>query len=173
MTYDGTDPDDDGVVEGDVDNESVNTEKASITNETYVEVVRGTGISIASATWVNLDASQQRDTRNEYDENGNAQFIPDETGHYRITIKAEFAVGSSGDLLLIRFRNVTDGTTVDGGREDMRAPTTNNEVHTVEVTTELTAGKAYEIQIRNNSSSDTVGGDRAKTQSTIERVILE
>jgi len=158
------DPRESTLVEGrvrEVDAESVLADtleagEASVTNETVIELIRDTGSNtIPADTYVNLYDGDSKDNRDEF--NNNAQFVPDKTGYYFIQIEGDIRGSTSqGDELSLRVFNVTDSDPPvaphKATAEDSNVVPDNTFI------VELTAGKAYEIQITDSKSSFKING---------------
>lgn len=141
------------------ESEMVRTGQADITNESFVRAPRTTdNTGIASGTYVDIPDSEAKDARGELD--ANYHFTPDESGEYDIGIRVNLNNGGTADLIGVRVYNVTDGVqnVLSQLEEDVnsyaRIPTFN--------TIELTAGKEYAFQVRDNTSTvDLVAADTA------------
>jgi len=142
-----------------ITSESVTTEQADITNETFIVPVRNAESgSITAGTWTNVFTASVADNRGEF--NGNSQFVPDDGGWYSIMADIPLLTGSSNDRIRARLRNVSDGVSVgSGGASDTenrgRTLAAGSDVINLTFTLafELTAGKAYEIQAQNVDSA--------------------
>lgn len=130
--------------------DSVSTDEADVTNETSVEATRAADSASTSAgTWINAYDSESKDIRGEL--NSSAQFSPDESGDYFITIGIDIRGSTSkGDLIRTRVQNVTDNSTVDNSF--FQAPASFAIQNSPYIVT-LDSSKTYELQITNSDSS--------------------
>jgi len=146
--YDGTN------VVADVDNTSVSTEEADVTNESFVRGTRSTETSsISSATRTNIVDGESKDNRGEF--NASQEFVPDKTGEYEIT--GQVQIGGStgtGDEIFLEVR--VGSSSIRTANFDT---TTNNRRYNFSFAPELTAGNAYTVKAYNNNSSFTINTD--------------
>jgi len=155
-----------------VDANSVSTDEANVTGETYVESVLGsTNSGVSAGTWVTVADSEQEDARDEYT---GQKLAPDKSGYYEITGIVAFSGISDGDQVRARVRNVTDGNTVDPWIFNLPTSTSNDHYIPFTCKKELSAGKEYEIQATNGDSSFDLSGGSGIAQSgyTIERQVV-
>lgn len=136
---------------------SVSTDEADITGETYIKADRESkqSSSINAGNWDNLyDSEDTVDNLNEFDESGNAQFVPGESGVYTIKGGAAFQSPSDGDRLQARILDVDNSNIVPPGTIfDINVGATEDAIIPFNVDVDLTAGTSYEVQARNVSSS--------------------
>jgi hypothetical protein len=143
---------DDPVVDSLTSN-SVNTEKANITDETLVDVYPSTDQSVPSATWTEVKFdTEDADVLGEFDITNN-QFSPASDGYYQILCSVTLDGGASGDQVGLRFQNITDGEAVT---VYFATHTGGFVTASSNITRKLFSSKNYEVQIQNYDSSDTI-----------------
>jgi hypothetical protein len=156
MTYDPVDTTDDGVVDADVDNQSLTTDEANITNETFIRAERSSASnSTSTGTRINIFDTAVKDVRGEF--NGSAQFEPDESGEYLFIIHCEIdGAGNPGDEVRCVIWDVTNSTVLQKNSARASITTIGSRVNFV-FSAALSAGDTYEVRAANNNSSYEIG----------------
>ena len=128
---------------------AVSTKIADITDMTFIKAQRDSDSATTSAgDYINVFDNRSADNRDELNQSG--QFSPDNSGEYDIILNVALNNGASGDEIVVRFRNTTDGTDKDaivvvGDRMPAYANLT--------FTFELDSSKTYEVQATDLDSS--------------------
>jgi hypothetical protein len=150
-----------------IETPSLNTEQASITNETYVEAYLDTSITgVAAGNYTNALDTEIDDSRGEFSSN---QFTPDETGTYSVIGGVRMRGGASGDDYVARLHKPSDGNNA------MFWQYTNHGGNTtlpILYQGELIGGTVYELQVQNLDSSYEVESGADQTRVTIERGVI-
>jgi len=147
---------------------SVDTDRITVNSEVLVDVLLTSDQSISTATWVTIDFDQENnDVTDDYDI-GKNHFSPPEDGHYRIELTARFSAGTNSDTVGLRLVNITDND--EERRFRSSAASAADFSVTFVVVKRLLSAKTYELQARNNSSSDVLEGASGKsTYMTVSR----
>lgn len=122
------------------------------TNLTNIEADRTSdSASTPSNTYINLVTTEVSDNRNEFDESGSLQFVPDKGGWYNFYGGCRIENATDGDGCLVRLYNVTQSSSVGPG---ISFQTNGNAAATpISMRRNLTAGETYEVQATNGDSS--------------------
>lgn len=157
-----------GAAWANIHGDSVTTEQADITGETFVRATRGSTTSTITANnYVNVFDGESKDARGEF--NASAQFTPDESGEYFIIVGLEMRGSTTkGDIFDVRILNTTDSSNVD-----LRPQTVTgaNAEPSTAFAIELDAGVAYEVQARNRDSDFVIQSGQL-TYGVIRRSIV-
>jgi len=154
----------------DVDAGSVNTEQASVTNETLVVLKKTTDQSLPANTQTTIDwDTEEKDITDSFNVSSN-EFSPPESGYYFINYQVRFGVGSDGDILQMIFNELGGGSllgaqTVAGGPNSVAARLSG--------IVELSSSSSYTFVAENATSSDAVVGRPERTYASINRVLIE
>jgi len=153
----------------DINSVSVNTERADITNETYIAAtVSSGGGPFNAATFVNPWDPANIDNRSEF--NASQQFSPDETAKYEVVAQARLIVGSAGTAYALRIQNVTDSTTLAEHRVENGS---SNDFILGVFVEEFDSSKTYEVQITNLDSSFNTQGFEKFNKLRIRKSVVQ
>jgi hypothetical protein len=150
----------------DVDNQSVNTERASITDQTSVRVQKGSDQTLTAGTKEIVNyTSIQRDNLGEWSD-ANNEFSPQETGEYLIIITTRITDHSQGDTVTVYFQDSSSNIF----RSTESIPTTG--AHNIKTMgkQQLQSGESYSVAVNNFSSDCTLQGVKTEFKLNIWRV---
>jgi len=155
-------------VDDTLESDSINTEKADITGETFIRATRGSDTSsTSSGNRKNVFDGESKDVRGEF--NSSQQFVPDKDGEYEIYFIADIRGSTgAGDKIQAFLRDVTNSTNVSITSAD--APDSSAFVD-FSFQENLTAGTKYEVQVTNNDSSFVVS--KFETTGRIKRSVVQ
>jgi hypothetical protein len=148
----------------------LDTDQATVRNETLVSVSSNTNQSVAAnnVTVVQLD-QVKKDERNEFD-TANFQFSPDETGFYQVHGSARVDTSSDGDRVTLNFDNVSGPTSLLSTQRSAGRATANRSIVSVSGVIELNSSESFELKANDIDSSATVVGVDSATFLTIRSV---
>lgn len=152
-----------------VDVLSLNTNKASITNESFVVGKRATGMTgLASGTYHNIIDTEVTDNLGEF--NTSYQFVPNETGWYDVQAAVRLST-TDGDRLNFVVYDDTNASVVSNGGYRFQAGGTKPG-SSFATTVKLSAGTKYAVKILNIDSSFDINGGAGFTWAKFKRSVV-
>lgn len=144
-------------------------QEADVVNETFVRGYLDSDITgITAGTWTNIIDTEEADGKDEL--NSSFVFTPSETAYYVISASVAIVPGADQDRLLFRLRNTSDN--VNALFIETRSSGANREDMPLADVAELTAGKNYEFQANNPSSTYSITSGSDATRASVRKSVM-
>jgi len=159
----------DGTQSGDL--QSLDTDDAAITGHAYVEgSLASDKTGLTAQNWTNTIDTEDEDNNGDF--NSSNQFVAPETAKYHVIGKSQLDPGKDGDLMQLRWANVTDSTAIEIDEQEAGGSSANNSVSGSLVTT-LNEGDSYELQARDNDNSYTIKSASNSTYLVVYKIPVQ